>query len=80
MFQMRLNPDQAKAVILADFRVGRTSPCLLFILLELFATIVLFTGSDSRGKEDKPCRRNAEQKYSAGNYPLNLRLTILLKL
>lgn len=67
MFQMCPNPDQAKAVILADFGERRTSPCLLFILHELFATIVLFTGSDSPGKEDKQRRRNAEQKYSTGN-------------
>jgi len=51
----------------------------MFILLELLATIVLFTGSDSPGKEDKKPRRIAEQKYSAGNYPPNLRLTVLLK-
>lgn len=56
MFQMRPNPDQAKAVILAHFRERRTIPCLLFILLELFVTIVLFTGSDSPGKEDKKPR------------------------
>lgn len=79
MFQMCPNPDQAKAVILAHFRERRTSPCLLFILLELFATIVLFTGSDSPGKEDKKPRRTTEQKYSAGNYPLNLRFIVLLK-
>lgn len=56
MFQMCPNPDQAKAVILAHFRERRTIPCLLFILLEFFLTIVLFTGSDSPGKEDKKPR------------------------
>ena len=78
MFRVCPNPDQAKAVIFAHFR-ERTRPCLLFILLKLSARIVLFTGSDSPGKEDKEPRRTAEQKYSAGNYPPNLRLTVLLK-
>lgn len=79
MFQMCPNPDQAKAVVLAHFRERRTSPCLLFILLELFVTTVLFTGSDSPGKEDKKPRSTIQEKYSAGNYPPNLRLTVHLK-
>lgn len=57
MVQMCPNHDQAKAGILVHFRETRTSPYLLFILLDLFTVIVLPTGSDSPGKEYKKPRR-----------------------
>lgn len=60
MFQMCPNPDQ-KAVILARFGERRTSPGLLFTLLEHFATTVVLTGSDSPGKEDKEARRTTKK-------------------
>lgn len=72
-------PWPGKAVILAHFRERRTIPYLLFILLELFVTIVLFTGSDSPGKEDKKPKRTIQEKYSAGNYPPHLKRTVHLK-
>lgn len=60
MFQMCPNPDQ-KAVILARFGERRTSPGLLFTLLERFATTVVLTGSDSPGKDDKEARRTTKK-------------------
>lgn len=59
-----------------DFRERRTSLCLLFTLLELFATTAVLTGSDSPGKEDKKPQRTSEQKHSAGNNSPNLRITV----